>query len=321
MISMILAGLLIDVLVIARSGEFHLAELLSQRSHWYELFFHIGDTLVIAGLIGLVLELTEFARYFEERLSKVIGEDQFLSLFSPDKLESISRAALRTSLGKTITNPASQWEDFFGVVLHEIPTLFTQCYRENYSEVIHMKLEQAAATNGKSQQVSQMHTLYEYTVVSPWKDKEAMYVIRSRVTLGKIPGLEDLGEYYSARLWIDGKEITLGDQITRSSDARDVHVALEYPVTFQGTVHVKFELKEKELTRGFSGFLSLNMSYLTHNVNLAFSCEHPLQLDATLYGLATKEVRPNITSNMAVFAFPGWMLPGDGCFIDWVRDA
>lgn len=155
---MILLGLLIDVWVVPRN----------EQSKWYELLFHIGETLVIAGLVGLVLEVTEFARYFEERLSFLLVEEQFLELFSPEKLELIGRKALQLSKAKEITNPASQWEDFLSVVVREILPLFTRNYRANYREVIEVEIVDSASLTGATHgaKVSRIKTAYQYDVIS-----------------------------------------------------------------------------------------------------------------------------------------------------------
>jgi hypothetical protein len=308
---MILGGLLIDVFSIPKIN----------CSPWIELLFHIGETLIIAGLVGLVLEAVEFVQYFEDRLSNILVEEKFLGLFGTKKLESISAAAQKQSIGKMITNPKSKWEDCFSVVVHEILPLFTRPYRENYREVVHMKIVDSGKLDAgvpSGAQVSHTTTVYGYDLIAPTEETPSSYLIGHSVTLTKIPGLDDASKYYSAKLFVDDKPVELKN-LEHKIESEVVHASFTHEHKFTGVAHIKMQLEEYELSPGPSGFLSARMRDLTYNVALvAFSCEQPLILDSTVYGLTTKEIEPDKTNNMVTFTFSGWMLPGDGFFIDWV---
>ena len=307
-VSMILAGIVICLLVFK----------IVHCSPWYELIFHLGETLVIAGSVGLLLELTEFAQYFEERLSSILVKEEFLDFFTPDKLNSISKAALRQKFRKLITNPKNRWEEYFSIVLEEILPLFQCCYRANYRQVTHMTIMDGNTIGSNSSsaiKVSRMETTYEYDVISPSSDVEDKYTVATNVLLNKIPGVENLEMYYSVALAIDKKTVDISPK--RAIQGDFVEASFSHCFKFKGIAHVKITLTEQERV-GPANFISTKMGVLTHKATLSFSCAQPLALDITAFGLNLQDTKPDVKTPTAVaFIYSGWMYPGEGFFIDW----
>lgn len=308
-ISIILLGVVIDLLVIPRI----------QCSPWWELLFHLGETFVIAGIVGLFLELTEFAEYFEKRLGTILVKEEFLDFFLPEKLNSISKAALRQKFRKLITNPKNRWEEYFSDVLEEVLPLFQKPYRANYRQVTHMKIVdvnvESAGSNNSSIKVSKMETIYEYDVISPSADVMKEYLVTTKVLLNRIPGIENLEEYYSVELTIDKKTESISPERTIQGDF--VKAGFSHTLKFKGIAHVKIFVNEQERV-GPANFISTKMGVLTHKATLSFSCEQPLTLDVTAFGLDLQDTQPDVkTPNAVAFIYSGWMFPGEGFFIDW----
>lgn len=304
---MILAGLLMDVLVVGKID----------CSKWYELLFHIGETLVIAGLVGLVLELSEFAGYFEERLSELLSTERYLSSLHTNKLEEIAVKALEYRNSAVISNPKNQWKEYLKVVLSEILPLFQRPYRANYSEVIHLNLIEGGNGHDSGAKI-EMKTWYEYDLISP-RNGKSKYTISSRVELRRITGLDDPSAYYQSKLFVDGKEIAPTEVIQAKFDGETVTAGFRHELEYEETAHVRIELSEREGFPGGGSFVSGRMADLTQGATITCSSAQPLYFFLTLYALDNKRIVPTVTPNMVTLNVPGWMLPGEGFFIDWLR--
>jgi hypothetical protein len=167
-------------------------------------------------------------------------------------------------------------------------------------------------------QVSHIVSVYAYDLVAPTETGSWSYPVGHQTKLAKIPGLDDGSKYYEAKLFIDEKPVDLSQLLKRETDDEEIRAGFVYQHEFRGSANIKIHLDEYEFLPGPSGYLSARMRDLTHVAMVAFSCEQPLILNSTVYGLTTKEIKPDKTSNMVTFTFSGWMLPGDGFFIDWV---
>ncbi len=289
---------------------------------WCELVVHFGQALIIAGVIGLIVELTEFTAYFEKRLSNLLVENRFLDFFSEEKLNSVGMAALRKHVEKIVSNPENEWRDCLDVVLRDLVPLLEKCYRKDFRVLMELRFIGADEIHGgggdPKNQVAETSTVYEYDVISPFADKEVGYPIESLDVLKKIPGVSSDSQS-SAQLWIDGHEMPVKEHLKISDlGAKDVEVKLNVSIKIKGACHVKFAVKDYELAET-SGFHSVTMTHLTDGVNVTLSCPTQLKLDLELYGVGSRKVQEDITANMASFTYRGWMLPGDGYFIDWVQ--
>jgi len=293
---------------------------------WPSLMSNFGTALMIASIIGIFLEITEFKRYFEDRIVNILIKDDHIKSLNEDRLIELNLRTMKCIANLNISNLEYEYDDFVkkiqdGVLLENLGKI----YRKDFQQIIHYsrlkkdEIQELGAIpdelNGK---LFRIRTTTRFQLIAPNEDEEFdLDCGGDELTL--IPGL-DPSSQISFELWINDDKVDIDIAKHIKTNEKTLSFKFVHKVKFKAaasfTASIEYK-KEKYLYDEPSGRINDSMNTLTHGANIHFSSREELEfVDAEFYGL-TGYSKPAKTDNSISIDYSDWALPEDGYFIYW----
>lgn len=313
-ISLFLLGI-IFILVAVVAPQIHSSEIL------HAIFKEIGVALMIASIVGIIIETTEITSFVEERLVSIVSKDDFLRSMETDRLNELLNSTIKTLGEKKANNPSYYHDRLPGIVSDEILSNIGETSLLNYNETIDYCYgcdSDLAAVNVDITKLKRkcvrLRIKTRYNVVAPMIGVETEHEIVYNWEVKKIPGLDKL-KHFSVDLMIDGEKQDIDvEKYVKETEAK-VELDLKYPHKFTDEMFVYFEVTIFEY--GASGnYWSFTYNYI-ENVSVHFSSDKALDISGDIYGIAGHFYPVSVTSHSISMVNPGLLMPGHGYFIVW----
>jgi hypothetical protein len=231
---------------------------------------------------------------------------------------------MKKTIQNKINNPSYDYETLPQVITAEILSKAGGIYHEDYHETIeyyilnnkqlrNLSIDESLSEKG----VVSINRKLSFWLVAPDENEETEHNINFNWYVKKIPGFNK-NSHFDIKLSIGEEEIPIKKEsyISEKEEMEDyIFLDFHYTVNFKSGVLIEFE--SAQYAYGEAGSINSFMETLTYNMNVHFSSEQPLDLDAEVFGLAESYYEPTITQNSVSIQFPEWMLPGHGYFISW----
>ena len=285
------------------------------------IIIHIGTALMIASIIGVIIEFTEIKNFFEERLLEILKGDEFLNILKEEKLEQFNLKIMEKMIQNRANNPYYDYYTLPQAVNYDILSNIGGVYRDDYHETIEYSILQLSDIDNlgidKSpirQEIVKITDTITYRLIAPLEKEDAEFEISYDWIVKKIPGF-DKNKHFDLKILVNDETQSLEKEnfITEKSDK--VEIDYESKIKFKNTIPVEITAIMYEYGRG--GSFSSHAEIITHNVTVHFSSDQPLELNAEIFGMTVNYYEPSITKHSVSIRYPGWMLPGHGFFIAW----
>jgi hypothetical protein len=282
---------------------------------------HFGTALIIAGIIGLFLEISEIKDFFESRLLALLSRAEFVEIVDQNRLMEIAVSAIAGVGKKRATNPHYERDDFAWTLAEVINNYAGRPYRKDLFETVEysiLELEEIKAMGLNSDDVPEcvmkIITKSRYEVVPPSEHDEFDFEFDLIERSFLVPGL-DPGRHFSLKLKVNGDEKDEKWEGSISAQGKLAQIEIDRFYKLRGTASVEVELTQ--LSYGTSGHIVNYVTQVTHNATVHFSSRHSLNLQADVFGVMGNYNEPSITENSVSLQYTGWVLPGQGYYIAW----
>jgi hypothetical protein len=287
-----------------------------------DLFGDIAKTLVIIGGLSLLLELSEFSTYFEDRLLNVVVHGEFLKKLDPQDLKDYSISAMRACVSKVARNPDYKAENVIGQVYSDIVPLIGKVYREGYRETVEFTTLTPAEVEKRldlkpnsipgDRMIAYTRTITNFSFIAPTKDKETPEPFKWWASVEEaIPGLSP-EKHVRMKIRVGGGEWEEVQPSSTQPSGDGFRFDCLKEVRFKGKTLV--EMEDEEYSYDPVTYLVKKMMYMTRGMTLTVvSGKGSTELDAEIFGLLTEDVEePHKTPNSIGLNYEGWLLPNDG---------
>jgi hypothetical protein len=281
------------------------------------ILYHFGLALMIASIIGFIIEFTEIKNFFEERLVKILTDNEFLDLLNDNKLKKLNITTMQKIIQNKVDNPIYDCSSLPQLITDDVLSAMGEIYYEGYHETIGYSILDIAENSKLSitKEIVKLSIKTQASLISPkGKEKDVEHELNYRGFARKIPNY-DKNAHYNLSLFVNDEEqhINLNDFITERDN--EVELNLKHKIKFKNKADIVWNVIVFEY--GPVGFLPGNIATPTHNFSIHFSSETPISLYGEIYGITPNRYSPSITKNSLVIRYPGWLLPGQGYFIFW----
>ena len=314
-ISLILRGI-VFILV----GELYVKPL---TSLWGTVISHIGIAIMIAGIINLILELTEMKSFFEERLLSIVASDDFLDLLS----EPILSDYIFNAMHRLLRNKApSDYRDYGGIVrtiTRDILPALGGIYCEDYNDSTEFKLLKSDEIEilklNQDIHAAKITNRVSYDFIAPNQDEELEISVKYYYGVKEINSFP-INDQFNLRLFLthkdqDEKEEKVDLEKYLKNEEGFISLDLSYETKFKTFLRCRIECT---IVSSPPPTLRLvYMKYPTRNVTVHFSSNVPLMPTGEVYGIAPDYTEPFETDHALTLRYPGWMLEDQGYFIKW----
>jgi hypothetical protein len=278
---------------------------------------------MIAGIINLILELTEMKTFFEERLGNILTSNDFLELLDESKLNDYIMASMQQLLGKRAT---SNYRDYIGVprtIIRDILPGLNDVYCEDYNdstEFILLKSHEIEALQLKPDiSVAKIINTVTYDLIAPHEEQEIKTTVRYYYDVKETDFLPP-DQQFQLRLFLthpdqDEQEEKLSLEKYLENEEGITSLNLSYETNFKNYLHCRIECTI--LTSPPPTHRLVYMKYPTRNVTVNFASNIPLKPTGEIYGIVPDYNEPFEKDHALTLRYPGWMLKDQGYFIKW----
>ncbi len=284
---------------------------------------HIGVAFVVASIIGLIIELTEIKDFFENRILNIVTGKKFIEILSDKKLEELNHEIMKKMIQNKVDNDKYDFYSFPHTITTDILSQIGGVYREDNSDTIEyhvltpQEIEQIFNEQEvRENEIARITYTARFYLVSPKENEEIEHEIIEYWYVKKIPSINK-NNHFEIKLIVDGDTISLNKDEFIKEEGDNMTLDLSYKIKFKKGISVLIETIMYEY--GKTGNIASYMEDLTKDINVHFSSDLQLDIDAEIFGLSAKYYDPSITSNAASINYPGWMLPGHGYSISWTE--
>lgn len=266
---------------------------------------HFAVALMIAGLVGLVLETQHFTSYFESRLAGVLKGKGFIELLKPSVVDELQENITVYLAGVELNQETrALYDKTNDLMLQAVAGI----YRDGYVDDVVVR-----DVEGQSE-MFMIHSITSYELVSPRKDDEVPHLIEMRFTYLRNPEYEG---HYLANITAtcDDKPVEMNKK--EENVGSELVVACTGSVNFKNSAHVRIETDEFCWKKDVPAW-NLGMKLLTRNATIVFrmETEQAYRLEAKFFGyFQSKSVEGR--DNAINVSFPDWALPKNGAIIFW----
>jgi hypothetical protein len=286
---------------------------------WAEFLIHLGVALVVASLVGFLLELSEFREFFENRLIGILTGKELIDLMNDQHLLDLHGKIVRGLARRRVNNPAHDYENYVSSVCDRLAEYAGIRHRKNQAETIHYSVLNDAELVALGLDATKLHGLVgktevrlRYQVVSPRVSEPDVDEFGWSWWVREVPGLA-LEKHYEFTLSVDGQTITPKNTNPVKRVKWTVEFDIEEKLPFQGTAWVEAKMVYYEY--GLEVVFQSTFGALTHNASVHFASREPLELFARMFGVADDNSDPSIAGNSVSIQYPGWVLPQHGYYI------
>ena len=300
----------------------------------------IGEGGVVACIIGVIIEISHFRRFYESIIRRFLTDEEYLEKFKVSTLDSIFQKCYVVRNRNEITNDLHEWQSQFDFAWKDLKDLPTKAYRSNYTHTIEYYFyskdevpeetkfsENGFDLNKLNQEFVIIEDTIKYDLVSPYIDKPYPYTVATAEVLTPFENNSksiDNKKCLIYELEIDGKPVELreGDHYSVKKVEGGLEFSLDYEIDARPAMHISVTAYSVEpvvedfycyYSRG--AVLDKQKVYFRSNVQLAkldyvtwFPSEVPREL---------KELEK--TQKSLTFSYNTWVFPGAGFVIVWQR--
>lgn len=287
------------------------------------LFQHVGVALLIAAVVGLMLELSEIKEFFESRVMGILSGNEFIDIVNEKQLINLNVCTTRGIGRRRTTNPEYEYEDFAKTIGNEIIEVIGKPYRKDAletidyvfltkteTEMLGIKLDSSDVRVVKIVQTSR------YQIINPETGVEIPHTFGWEWWVQPLPGL-DPKKQFSIEITINGvrENVVIANELTINEKTIDLNFLKTVPVTDSAWIEAKLTTLEWDLRGSFNSAFP----ELTHKASVHFSSNEPMELDADILGITPRQSDPSIASTSVSMQYPGWLLPGHSYHISWQK--
>ncbi len=295
--------------------------LINDSKFFASMVSNVGMAVMIASIVGFIVEFTEMKNFFEERLKQILKGEEFLSSLTEEKLKEYNLMVMRRIIRGKISNPGYDYNSLPQVITDGILSGVGGVYRDDYHETVEYNVlpqkerEDLALDNDViSKEIVKMTVNIRFNLIAPKEREDMEYALPYVWHVKKIPGLDKNG-HCDLSLLVDGEIQPIQKEEFIEETENEILMKFKLPVKFNTSAFV--ELRAVIYEHGNSGSLASRMETLTHNVNVHFSSDRPLEFSTEIFGMSDICSPPSITKNAVSIRFPGWLLPGHGYYVSW----
>ncbi len=302
---------------------------------------HIGMALMIAGVVGICIELTEFQDLIEKRITRILFGDEYVDILSPNDLKDKSVQVMNAIGKKSVTNPDYEYQDFTRTIGRDLLDTIGTIYRKGFTNVIYFQIlkDNEKAAHGASPETLSGDDIVcidnktKYFLEVPHQNDEQTFnisvsykcfgpsellrkfkfdVFVNDVPLDEIHGKKPTSEYCK----VNGESLEFDFQLTLKPDQ-----SLRNASNEEEKVLVGFEpaIEYRRVSYEYDpGSLNNYMGMLTHQINVIFSSREEVKPNIEFFGFNSSPV-PTRMGNLVSVNNPDWGLAEDGYFISWQR--
>ncbi len=282
---------------------------------------NVGMAVMIASIVGFIVEFTEMKNFFEERLKHILKGEEFVSSLTEEKLKEYNLMVMRRIIQSKISNPGYDYNSLPQVITDGILSGVGGVYRDDYHETVEYNILQekekedlALDSSAISKEIVKMTANIRFHLIAPKEKEDVEYVLPYVWHVKKIPGL-DKNSHCDLSLLVDGESRPVQKEEFIEETENEVLMKFKLPIKFNTGASI--ELRAVIYEYGNSGSLASRVETLTHNVNVHFSSDRPLEFSTEIFGMSGICSPPSITRNAVSIRFPGWLLPGHGYYVSW----
>jgi hypothetical protein len=309
---------------------------------WKSVTIHIGTAFMVAAIVGLVIEFTEYTDFFEKRLSSVLtgntfaaffGKNlsavlmgnEFIKMLNPNKLNEINVLAMKKMIENKANNPDYNAMSLPDAINKSVISDMGQKYRDNWFNTIRYEildskgvknLLNSEPTPELKEKVVQITIETQYDLISPHLYYSTEEQIAYLWTVRKVPGLDTM-HHWQFYLSIDGNDIPIDvNSFIKENGLGQTTLDLKKIFTLTRKAAIKYKVIIYQF--GDCGYYSSYFEGLTHNARINFSSNKDLNLMAEIFGLKEYDPWPNpVGPNHIAIELKGWALEGHGYYIAW----
>jgi hypothetical protein len=317
-ISFIATSLISIGFIIILICDFYLAPI---SPLWGAVILHVGIAIMIAGIINLILELTEIKSFFEERLLSIVAKDEFLDQLTDDTLsEYIHNAMYRLLYKKAPSNLRDHGGICRSITLEVLPALWgVICEDYNDSTDFELLDDDKIKELQLTKNVAKITNSVIYDFIAPNKDDEFDIKIYYWYIVKEINNYP-LKEQYEFKLFLthtdkDEKEEEI--EMAKYIKKEEGFAELDFSYDIKLKSYVRCRIECTIITSPPPTHRVVYMRYPTRNVAVHFSSNKPVSPIGEVYGIVPDYTESFEKAHTCTLRYPGWMLEDQGYFIKW----
>ncbi len=295
---------------------------------WGLIISHLGLALLIAGIIGLILELTEMKTFFEERLKQLLTSANFLNLLEDEALREYVSKAIEQMIRKRAKNVG--YYDYKSLpfsISRDVLSWIGGVYCEDYNDATEFNIlspeEVEALGLTRDVRVSKTINRVTYDLIAPGENEDTEVTIKYDNNASETRALLS-NQQFQLRLflWKDGTENEREEEVdvnafVKSEDG-DRLLDFTHKPKFQNWLRCRIECTcyETPLPR----YAITYMKYPTRNVTVHFASNTPVKPVGEIWGMVPDYTPPFETEHALTLRYPGWILEDQGYVVVWQVD-
>jgi len=297
---------------------------------------HIGMAFMIAGVVGICVEWTEFEKLVEDRIVGILFGDEYSDILSDNDLKDMNIKAMNAIGKKCVSNPDYEYHDFTRTIGRDILARIGDIYRKGFTNLIHLhrltreeKVGLSADALNREDMV-RISSITKYYLVVPQTQDEHEFTLDFSY---KCFGPNELLRQFKFEVFVNDVELneTHGKKPTSQYlKINEESLEFKFELTLKSELLLKNDGNDEDRsTVGFEpaieyrrvsyeydpGSLNSYMGELTHQINVTFSGE---EANIEFFGFPSNRV-PTRIGNVVSVNYPDWGLAQDGYFISWQR--
>ncbi|MGD0230452.1 MAG: hypothetical protein ABSC19_08845 [Syntrophorhabdales bacterium] len=294
-------------------------------SLWGLVVSHVGIALLIAGIIGLILELTEMKAFFEERLMQLLTSENFLGLLDDGTLRRYTLKAMEQIILRKAKN--TRYYDHTSLPSYingEILPALGGVYCEDYNEATEFNVLQPDDVQALNLEpavpVSKTINRVTYDLIAPNENVDAEVTIRYYNDARELSSLP-AGRQFELRLflWEDGKDDEWEPKVNVEEFVKSENglriLEFTHKTTFKNLLRCRIESTTYESP--LPSYTIRYMKYPSRNITVHFASNLAVKPDGEIYGITPDYTPPFKTDHALTLRYPGWILESQGYFIVW----
>jgi len=317
--------ILVALLFVGLSFVLSAENILEKYKLTRSILSHLGFAMMIASIVGIVIEFTEIKKFIEERFIEILKGDDFLDVMKEDRLKDYNLKIMQKIGQNKVLNPIYDYWSLPQLITDEVLLYFGETYYDHthetieYSNVTNEDLQRRGIDDTNIQPPNNIFKITYSTrsrIISPKIAEETSFKIPFFWYVKKIPNLEK-EKHLELTLEIDGVKQSLNLDGAITDDSDKITIDMEHDIKFTGST--SFLLNATLFEYGRTGSLPVYFESPTHNLTVHFSSDTPLDLFAQITGLTVNSYEPSITKYSVSINYEGWLLPGHGYSISWEK--
>jgi len=276
---------------------------------------HIGIALLVLGIIGVLIDLPDWQKYFQERIKETIIEKDFLNSLSQPELMSLTANSLKAYFK---VEDLDEKESFLEYFQAKILGFIASPYREDTHGIMHLEYSTVEGLF-----VIHDHTSYKCRKVGRYIQQEVTWSVEPGEIEGELEDFEitlQLPEnfFQSPDFTVKYPDISGDRIIIKKGDTRleefDKGIGQGYTFSLNDfrevdglsvTINVKYLAKRDKF---------LNWFMVHPSKGLLFTLHYPreLKLWRLVFGLNRSTIQEDSLPGLYSLRSDSWLLPNDG---------